>query len=287
MIKLLTHRGLNLEGSSDFTESTYESFDDQLRRGFGLEFDLNFTQDEQIVIFHDNGLSRITGMQDQRLFSEMSLAEIKKVKLANGRLCNLQELLQLIQTGGHKVHALHLKGKFQDQKYINILIGILKEYCGLYDRLIIFDTRIDTAVYMKEKIPPIKLAPSVAHTYDIERYNKAVDGTLLSINEAINNIKLFDWVWLDEWDRIDKDGGTKSLYTAEIFNLLRSYKINIALVTPELHATSPNLLGGESHGDAETTAKLRKRIEEIVHLKPDAICTDYPNLVKEIIDKQP
>ena len=56
----------------------------------------------------------------------------------------------------------------------------------------------------------------------------------------------------------------------------------IALVTPELHGTSPGLYGGESHKDAKDKETLFKRIKEILSLKPDAVCTDYPEEVRII-----
>ena len=136
--------------------------------------------------------------------------------------------------------------------------------------------------YLKERNPKLHLASSVSHQYDIERYNGVVGGTLITIEEAIENKDLFDWVWLDEWDLTDKDGGVKSLYNKENFELLRKNNLKIALVTPELHATSPGLLGGESHQDAKDHQTLVKRLHEIITLKPDAICTDWPDLVTSL-----
>ena len=51
-------------------------------------------------------------------------------------------------------------------------------------------------------------------------------------------------------------------------------------MTPELHGTSPGLLGGESHKHAANTEVLFERMREILSLEPDAICTDYPEEVK-------
>jgi glycerophosphoryl diester phosphodiesterase len=281
-LEIITHRGLEPEKKEFFTESTYEAFADQAKRGFGLEFDANFTADDQVVIFHDAGLERITKGQDKRLFSEMSLAETKEVKLDNGRLCDLDELFGLIESGEAKTSALHLKGKFQAPKYLDILVNHLKKHPEAVKKILIFDAKVETAKYLKEQIPEIQLAPSVAHEYDVERYNSAVGGTLIPTNEALDYPDLFTWVWLDEWDRSDKNGGEKSLYNQEVFQKLRDQGIKIALVTPELHATSPNLLGGESHPDAASQEKLASRLREIIALKPDLICTDYPLLAQEI-----
>lgn len=129
------------------------------------------------------------------------------------------------------------------------------------------------------------MAPSVSHPFDIKRYNQAVSDTLISVEEAIKYKKegLYDWVWLDEWDRTDEDGGNKTLYNQEVFERLKSVGYKIALVTPELHGTSPRLLGGEAHPDAATKEKLFARIKEILSLSPDALCADYPEEALNLI----
>ena len=180
--------------------------------------------------------------------------------------------------------ALHLKGKFQEPKYLNILLSYLANAKEALNRMLIFDVKAETAKYFKTKLPELNLAPSVAHPYDIKRYNDAVKGTLLSIEEAITNKDLFSWVWLDEWDLADENSGAKKFYTPETFEALKKNGLKIALITPELHGISPGLLGGEAHPDA-VKERLFNRIQEIIDLGPDAFCTDYPEEVKELLIK--
>jgi hypothetical protein len=42
-------------------------------------------------------------------------------------------------------------------------------------------------------------------------------------------------------------------------------------------------LGGEAHEDARDHEALMARIEEIIDLKPDLVCTDYPDEVRTLI----
>ncbi|MFH1427623.1 MAG: glycerophosphodiester phosphodiesterase family protein [Patescibacteria group bacterium] len=292
---IITHRGLEPSNPNFYyTESTFQAFVDQLQRGYGIEFDANFSEDEKIVVFHDAGLERITKGQDKRLFAEMTSDEIREIRFKAGdRICLLDELLKNIdrvtKSGVSPLHlsdkvisALHLKGKFQEKKHLDILLNYLKEAWQVLDLLMVFDVKIETAKYLKEKMPKLQLAPSVAHPYDIERYNKAVAGTLLNLEEAIVHKDLFAWAWLDEWDLANRNGGKKKLYTAEVFDTLKNNGIKIALVTPELHGTSPGLLGGEAHPDADKD-RLLARIQEIINLRPDAICTDFPEEVKKML----
>jgi glycerophosphoryl diester phosphodiesterase len=280
MINIITHRGLDPDIKDFPGESTIDAFTNHLQRGYGIEFDVNFSFDERMFIFHDSGLTRITNGNDDRYFEELKLDEIRVLRLRNNLLPTFDELFNLIRNiGRESVNALHLKSKFQDKRHLEILTKNLKYYQDIFDSLIVFDVKIETARFLKSSFPDLNLAPSVAHEFDIQRYNKSVGGTLYSIEEVLADKDLFSWVWLDEWDLTDQNGGTKKLCTEEIFDKFRRAGIKTALVTPELHGTSPGLLGGESHPDAADMSKLQKRIIEIKSLQPDAICTDHPDLV--------
>ncbi|MDO8591179.1 MAG: glycerophosphodiester phosphodiesterase family protein [bacterium] len=281
-IDTLTHRGLDPEKENYFVESSREAFADQIARGFGLEFDLQFTKDKKLVVLHDSSLTRPTGGVDTRKISEITLLELLKMDIRGSHLASFKELLQMMtdNPSNPSINAIHIKSKLQETEYLN---KIAEEFRGAdAERFIFFDLKPEAARELKEKNPALHLAASLSHPYDIERYNSAVGGTLLPIEEVIKNRDIYDWVWLDEWDRTDKDGGTKSLYNKETFERLRSTGFKIALVTPELHATSPGLLGGEAHQDAATKAVLERRFKEIVALHPDAICTDHPDKVKSL-----
>lgn len=284
--QVFTHRGLEPSHPNYYPESSYEAFADQLSRGFGIEFDPNFVKDG-IVVSHDNNLKRITEGKDTRDFHNVTVTEIIKTFYGNpkkGRIPTLDEVFSLIRSLSSTMNALHLKGKFQEKKYLDQLITKLNEYSDIFDRLLIFDAKPETARYLKQVLSQLHIAPSVAHLYDIQRFNTAVLGTLISVDDALLYKKeaLYDWVWLDEWDRTDENGNDKTLYNENTFKKLKDVGYKISLVTPELHGTSPGLLGGEAHPDAKDKEILFKRIEIIISLKPDAICTDYPEeFVKE------
>ena len=254
---IITHRGLDPSKENYFAENSREAFADQLARGFGLEFDPRHAPDGRIVVAH----------------------RARDIALLGSSLVTFRGLLQMIAESKSKaLHAIHLKADAQEVRFLDELYRELTE--ADEGRYILFDLAIPAAEYLKRRDGRLHLAPSVSHSYDILRYNSAVGGTLLSLDEALSHRDLYDWVWLDEWDRTDRDEGVKKLYTPEIFARLREFGFNIALVTPELHATSPGLLGGEAHQDGATKAKLQKRLEEIIALHPDAVCTDYPDLVR-------
>lgn len=269
MTTVLTHRGLDPSKKNYFGESTFEAFRDQLSRGFGLEIDIQFTKNDDIVIFHANK------------FLGKNLPDVLDEHPELTGLDNLLVMFKEMTKGSDQMLAMHLKSPWQEPKYLDLFLGKISKLDR--SKFLVFDLKPEAAKYLRERDADIQLAASVAHPYDIERYNDAVGGTLISLDDIVKLRDVFDWAWLDEWDRADRGSKKKKFYTQETFDLLRKNKIKIGLVTPELHSTSPGLLGGEKHEDASDPTVLKARITEILLLDPDAVCTDYPDMAREIL----
>src|SRR5947209_17733169 len=102
--QIFTHRGLEPSKSDFYPESSYEAFQSQLARGFGIEFDPNFVKDG-IVVSHDTTLSRIIDGKDTREFHDVTVAEVTSIRYRTkngdgtptqeGRIATLDELLKL------------------------------------------------------------------------------------------------------------------------------------------------------------------------------------------------
>lgn len=293
MIEVITHRGLEPSKPNFYPESSYEAFSDQLKRGFGIEFDPNFCKDG-IVVWHDGNLTRLSEGRDERAFRDLTVSELSKIKFWNinhtteGRVPTLDEVLDLIRNSQSTISALHFKGKYQNPQDTESLIAHLSKNSDVLPKLLVFDVKPETAKRLLADFPELQLAPSVAHLYDVQRYNSVIAETLIETDMAVKMIKdgVFGknpWVWLDEWDLTDEEGKQKSLYNIDVFEKMRKVGARIALVTPELHGTSPGLYGGESHPDSKDKETLFKRIKAILDLKPDAICTDYPKEIKSLL----
>lgn len=292
---IITHRGLQPSRPGHPFEQSLEALRYQINQGWGLEFDPNFTKDKavgrSIIALHDKGLTRVTGGKDDRLVKDVPFGEFSQMKLPDGTtIPTLDHVLDLIESHTAGISAMHLKGPFQDSRTsIDLLLAHIAKHPGVVNRMMIFDVRPGEVRYIHEKMPELILAPSISHEADIQRYNGAVSGTLLSVEEAIElgpqGEGLYKWVWGDEWDLSDGKGGTKKLYTKENFDKLHAVGYKIALVTPELHGTSPGLLGGEAHPDAKPVEHLLQRVREIITSGADAVCTDYPEEVQKIIEE--
>lgn len=284
-LRVITHRGLDPSLPGFFSESSFEAFEDQLKRGFGgIEFDPNPTKDGGIIVLHDHDLSRITNGKDTRTVSELTLDEVLNIPLKNGKIPTLDEVMNLIRQHQGNISAMHLKARFQEPRSLEVIIEALKKYEDIFSKFLIFDVKPSTARILKQQFLGIRLAPSVAHQFNIDRYNKAVGETLITIEEVLKLKKegIIDGVWGDEWDTRGLNGTNKIFYTPENFKILHKAGLFVALVTPELHASSPGLLGGESHADAKDHNSLMMRIAQIKLAGADYFCTDFPDEVSNL-----
>jgi glycerophosphoryl diester phosphodiesterase len=122
--KPIAHRGL---WNENIVENSLLAYQNAVEHGYPIEIDLYSTTDNEIVCFHDDTLSRMTG-KDGFIYDK-TLSELKELSLKNSgqKIPTLKEVLNLVSG---KVPLLI---EFKDQpnkNYISIAVKILKEYKG-------------------------------------------------------------------------------------------------------------------------------------------------------------
>lgn len=75
----IAHRGLH-DLSRGIPENTLAAFDAAADRRLPIEFDVRLTEDGQAVVFHDENLGRLTGID--RLVAATTLREMKSLRIA-------------------------------------------------------------------------------------------------------------------------------------------------------------------------------------------------------------
>lgn len=77
-------------------ENSLEAFKLAIQKKYIIELDVHITKDNQIVVFHDESLHRITGLNKN--ISECTYDEIKDLKLrnTNSYIPKLEEVLMLV-----------------------------------------------------------------------------------------------------------------------------------------------------------------------------------------------
>lgn len=100
--RYIAHRGLHdLEANTP--ENSLASFRKAAEEGYAIENDIHLTADGEVIVFHDNNLIRMCGID--KAPEEMTLKELKKLKLA-GTTEQIPTLKECLDTVNGKVPLL-------------------------------------------------------------------------------------------------------------------------------------------------------------------------------------
>ena len=121
------HRGLH---TSDAEENSLTAFERAIKKGYGIEIDVRFSRDGELMVFHDATLSRVCGI-DKRVV-DLTAEELKKIKLGKTEdtIPTLREVLDLVC--GRVPLLIEIK---QEQGEGNVALATaeaLKAYTGAF-----------------------------------------------------------------------------------------------------------------------------------------------------------
>ena len=129
--KLIAHRGLH--GRRDIApENSMEAFRRAVDAGYGIELDIRFSKDRQIVVFHDDTLERVCGACGR--ISDYTYEELQQFRLhqSEERIPLFSDVLELV--GGRVPLVVELKA--DGNRYIPALCEdaarLLDPYPGEY-----------------------------------------------------------------------------------------------------------------------------------------------------------
>ncbi len=123
------HRGLHHK-EKGVPENSLKAFSLAVLGGFGMEFDLQLTQDNYVVVHHDHSIKRTCG--EDKVVSDLSLGELRQYRLfgTQERVPLFEEVLKLVD--GKTPLIIELKGYNDPEELCPRVMEILKEYKGLY-----------------------------------------------------------------------------------------------------------------------------------------------------------
>ncbi len=121
------HRGLH---DAESPENSLAAFRKAVEAGYGIELDVQFSKDGEVMVFHDYSLERMTG--DSRKLSELTAAELKELSLKDSgeKIPYLTEVLEVV--GGKIPLIVELKGESFDTSLCPKVDSILSDYAGAY-----------------------------------------------------------------------------------------------------------------------------------------------------------
>ena len=124
------HRGLH-DLSRGSVENTLPAFEAACRAGYGIEWDIQFSRDMRVVVFHDDDLKRLAG--DSRKVCQCTLEELQGMELAGvkgARIPTLKEALDLVD--GRAPLLIELKSGSKNARLCQALMEHLADYRGEY-----------------------------------------------------------------------------------------------------------------------------------------------------------
>lgn len=121
----IAHRGFHDENT---TENTIQSYQSAINRGYNIEIDVRLTRDKEIVVFHDDTLTRLCGIS-QRI-DQLNYSDIENIRLPHGeRIPKFSEVLTEVSKKTGLLIELKSNGDGTLEEGVNKL---LTDYTGDY-----------------------------------------------------------------------------------------------------------------------------------------------------------
>lgn len=123
------HRGLH-DLSEGRPENSLAAFAAAADAGYGMELDVQITKDGKLVVFHDDTLTRMCGVEGY--VKDRTLAELTSLTLAGTqeRIPTFDEVLRLVD--GRTPLIVEIKGLSGDMEVCRLVREALKGYRGDY-----------------------------------------------------------------------------------------------------------------------------------------------------------
>ncbi|MEG1633174.1 MAG: glycerophosphodiester phosphodiesterase family protein [Oscillospiraceae bacterium] len=123
------HRGLHKIDKS-IPENSLPAFDAAARIGYGVELDVHITSDGELVVFHDNDLLRICGVE--RRVEDMTWPELRELRLCGTEygIPLFSEVLRVINN--RSAIIVELKRGGRNKELCKKTYKLLKDYGGRY-----------------------------------------------------------------------------------------------------------------------------------------------------------
>lgn len=123
----IAHRGLH---NFDFPENSLPAFANAVKHGFAVELDVRIIDDQTIVVFHDEKLSRMTNLDGY--VSNLKACDLENIKLNKSEI-GIPTFERVLETINGQVPIL-IEIKKAEKSFIleEKLIDMLKTYGGEY-----------------------------------------------------------------------------------------------------------------------------------------------------------
>lgn len=128
---LIAHRGFH-DNQADCPENSMQSFRNAVERGYGIELDVHFSKDEQLVVIHDGELNRICGV-DKKV-CDLTYEQLRQYPLFDSqeRIPLLQDALDVVNGQVPFVIEIKVDDPKQRGPLCEAVDTMLRSYHGAY-----------------------------------------------------------------------------------------------------------------------------------------------------------
>ena len=121
------HRGIHADGAE---ENSLSAFKKAMDAGFGIELDVRLCRDGELVVFHDDNLSRMCGIDGKVV--DYTAEELAKIRLGNSDegIPTLRQVLELVD--GVVPLLIEIKKDLGEGKVAEKVLEVIGEYKGEY-----------------------------------------------------------------------------------------------------------------------------------------------------------
>ena len=125
---IIAHRGIY--DNEKVIENTLEAFKKAIKKGYIIELDLHLTKDNEVIVFHDDKLDRLT--KSKGYIKNRNYKDLKNIKLlnTNSYIPTFDEVLSLVN--GKVPLLIELKDDRKGLKLEKEVIKKLDNYNGLF-----------------------------------------------------------------------------------------------------------------------------------------------------------
>lgn len=146
---IIAHRGVH-DNKNGVPENSMVAFSKAIEKDYAIEFDIEITKDDKLVIHHDDNLKRMTGIDKN--VEDMMFDEVRSLKLLNTKevIPTFREVLELVN--GKVFLDIEIKSTKRRKKVIELVLKELETYNGevslkSFDPFIVKDLKKETNKY--------------------------------------------------------------------------------------------------------------------------------------------
>ena len=144
----IAHRGLF--NNKDVPENSMTAFRKAVENGYGIELDVQLTTDNQLVIFHDESLERITGIKKRLIDCDFNELQQYSLLGTDEKIPLFSEVLKVLKKDTPLVVEIKPEGRCIETA--KRTVELLKDYDGLYN-MESFNPMV--VAYLRKKYPEI------------------------------------------------------------------------------------------------------------------------------------